>query len=365
MGSFKEIDELLIECGSLPDGAQKVSLAIQAVTLADQTNDLNYCFETRLTLIDSATFSGRSDLAITAFAWCLAQSDADPDRFDLWSLLWRYKWILGNIDQFPGVQLEKIYELLADFRKRLESFDVSLKPYYNSLRGIETSSGNLALAKKAFDDWQKEASDSMSDCKACEINSMVTFNVYLENYKEAFRLAEPLLTKKYQCSTVPNTTLAILLLPSLYLGKLEEAKSFHSRGYASISNSPNYIVSWANHIKYLTIIGNLKRARKLFDKHFSIVFKSPIPNEQFTFYSVAHLLFTTIGKSTKRKIKVHLPFKMTIYQEDSMYEPEVISKWFQVETQKIADQFDERNKNEFYKEKAAKTLGLVDFFGLI
>jgi hypothetical protein len=66
-----------------PEGDERIRAYAEAVQIADQLQDLDAGFLARHDLIQSAVFGGRPDLALVPFAWCLAQSDADPNDFRL------------------------------------------------------------------------------------------------------------------------------------------------------------------------------------------------------------------------------------------------------------------------------------------
>jgi hypothetical protein len=86
---LQEIDELLSQARALGYGPSRVSLTEEAVHLADTHGDLEQGFRTRMELMEAGTFGGRQDLLLVAFAWCLAQHDREPHRFDSYALLWR------------------------------------------------------------------------------------------------------------------------------------------------------------------------------------------------------------------------------------------------------------------------------------
>src|ERR1700722_150885 len=97
------IERLLERSNELRNGPQRIGVLEQAVRLADEHGDLDAGFRARMELMEAATFGGRPDILLTAFSWCLAEHDRDPDRFDEKGFLWKYKWVMGNVIEFPHI----------------------------------------------------------------------------------------------------------------------------------------------------------------------------------------------------------------------------------------------------------------------
>src|SRR5262245_26585811 len=106
----------------LPYGPAKIALLEEAVRLADAVEEVDAGFGLRMELTQAATFGGRHDVSIVAYAWCLAQADRNPDRYLDHQLLWQYKWVVDHAYEFPDISLGKIYELLEDLRRRFREF---------------------------------------------------------------------------------------------------------------------------------------------------------------------------------------------------------------------------------------------------
>ena len=100
------------------EGAARVMGLEQAVSLADSYQDVELGFSVRQSLIEAATFSGYPQSALVAFAWCLAQSDQDPERFADADLLWQYKWIAHSLYSFPEVSWQQVEDTFKDLARR-------------------------------------------------------------------------------------------------------------------------------------------------------------------------------------------------------------------------------------------------------
>src|SRR5687768_161210 len=103
-----QIDDLMDQAAGLGDTPVRLALEEEAVRIADTHQDISVGFDLRHNVIRTATFCGCAEKALVAFAWMLAQCDRDPDRFPESNLMWRYKWILGSLDDFPQITLQQI-----------------------------------------------------------------------------------------------------------------------------------------------------------------------------------------------------------------------------------------------------------------
>ena len=104
------IRALFDEIDRTPWGPQERALVAEAVARAQDSGDPRLEYEARLRQTSSANMIGDTDLMLTSFAWCLAQHDADPERFPAelepaGDLLWQYKWMAGALRGSPELSL--------------------------------------------------------------------------------------------------------------------------------------------------------------------------------------------------------------------------------------------------------------------
>ena len=365
MSITEQIDELLYECANQPKGSLKISLAKQAIALADQINDLDRGYAAREELISCSAFRGRPDLSIPAFAWCLAQADANPNRFDLRHLLWMYKWIVAACSECPGISLAQFDELLADLGRRFQAAGYSSRVYYQRKAAGYAVMGHLSEAALAYQEWPLQARDTVSDCHACDINESVIVLTHLGRLEDAFEYAEPILSGRKRCAEVPHLTYAVLLLPALRLNKLAEAQEFHRLGYQRIAQNPNFVKEHGIHIVYLSVIGNLKRAVILLERHLPMALKSSIPLNQLHFYAACHLLTQQLICAGRHSIKARLPQDFALWQADGCYDLDGLQAWFNQQAIALAEQFDQRNRNTYYSDYVAETLALAEELSMV
>jgi hypothetical protein len=185
--SQEQLEELMDQAEELQASPAKVAILEQAVKLSDALGDLEQSYAIRQDLIEAAVFGGMDDRALVAFAWCISQSDQDPERFPESDLLWRYKWILGSITSFPNVSTQRIQQMEDDYQERLKRSGHGLKAVYK-IRMLNASYMGLIERRDHFEDkWRKAPHDEMADCKACEIDSEVKYLNSKGDYQAAIK----------------------------------------------------------------------------------------------------------------------------------------------------------------------------------
>jgi hypothetical protein len=225
-------NELIRDGEMLAYGSARTRLHSEAVRLADLRNDLETGFTARLALIVSGTFGGDPNLALVAFAWCLGQHDANPDRFPMetgaWGndLLWMYKWIGERVSEHPAVTRAKIVELLEDMSRRYRQRGLGMR----AVRKVE-----LFGAINMFDQerilpalaaWLREKRDSGSDCRACDADYVAAAYLAVRDLESARLAARPILERRLSCAEIPTLTFGRFLLPLTEAGEIEAAKEY-------------------------------------------------------------------------------------------------------------------------------------------
>lgn len=195
---------------------------------------------------------------------------------------------------------------------------------------------------------QKLSSDDLSNCVACEMDSEVSFNIYGGKDEQALNLASPLLDGWRKCRAVPQRTLAYILLPLLRLGREKEARAYQRRGYAMIDDHREFLDHMSHHLLFLTLMGNLKEATRLLEKHYHWSEENTDLYDQFLFYRAAWLLLETMIEMCTNNIKLRLPDSFPLASEDGHYQTSQLSEWFETRARSLASRFDERNGNDYF-----------------
>jgi len=230
VAAANETDELIGQGYGMSYGAERTRVHSEAVRVADIHQDVEAGFRARQALILSATMGGDPNLALVAFAWCLGQHDANPDRFTLESggyftnLLWMYKWIVERAAEHPAISRSKQAELLGDMARRYTQRGYSLRPVRKLDLWLSMEMLDHEQVPGAIAAWLRERRDSLSDCMACDVDCESTAHLAMRDLALARQAAEPLLKGRMTCAEVPTITYGKLLLPLSQAGENTEAK---------------------------------------------------------------------------------------------------------------------------------------------
>jgi hypothetical protein len=353
--SQEQLDKLQREAWELEASPAKVAILEQAVQLADSLGDLDESFSIRQDLIEAATFGGMEDRALVAFAWCLAQSDKDSDRFPEEDLLWKYKWILAGVSDFPGVSRAKILEMEEDFERRLKRNGYGLRSLYKLRMDNANDMGLLRDGEAYEKKWRKARRDGMVDCYACEVDAEVSALVGAGEYAEALKKAKPILTGKIGCHTVPQRTYADVIIAELSRNHLSGAEKAFTVGYPQVAGNPDFLFTVGRHLCYLTRVADITRGLRLVERHLPWASQINNPDNQMKLYSSAATFFERVAEQRPKPRKVRIPKTLAVHSDDDRYAPADLAAWFHAEAGKIAAQFDKRNGNNFVSWDLADT----------
>ncbi|WP_224366063.1 hypothetical protein [Hyalangium versicolor] len=346
----EQVDELRNRAARMRHGEVKVQTLEEAVRLADTHGDLDLAFELRDELVDAATFGGFPDKALVAFAWCRAQTKKNPERFDSDSLLWKQKWVVGRLDDFPHISLKQIHDALDDIEQTYAKVDAGkraiLKLRYQTSRDV----GDETAAQKYWDQWVVAPRDYLTDCRACDLDDEIDHHIDKGEYEQALKKARPILEGRSSCAEIPHLTYGSVLYPLLKLGRLEEARDCHLRGYPMISRNRDFLACVGEHLEFLALTDNLSRGLTLFEHHLGWALDHASWRDRFTFHSAAEFLLARVVASGRGTVSLRLPKAFPLHQGKGTYETRDLHSWVKTQAQEIAARFDTRNGTDRFQQ---------------
>jgi tetratricopeptide (TPR) repeat protein len=244
------------------------SQAAAAEKILDQAARLGPHAEvTALThLVNAYVFSAERPKALVPFARALQLWDQDPSVFDpagTRSLFWAFKWMSTGMLDLPQVPLPAIESWLAEMDHRYRLAGHTERAVRMSEFHVADHLGDTERAQRAFDGWLGAERGEMADCHACETAHQGEFYVGSGADGRALQHWEPVLSGRQTCAEEPHRTLARSLLPLVRLGRLDEARLNHLRGYPMVKGSESMMPSVARHIEFCALTGNEARGLEL------------------------------------------------------------------------------------------------------
>jgi tetratricopeptide (TPR) repeat protein len=351
----EQVEELMDRAARLRHGEAKVMTLEEAARLADTHGDLELAFTVRDELIDAATFGGFPDKALVAFAWCRAQAKKNPERFEPEMLLWKQKWVVGRLDDFPHVSRKQIQDALNDIEQEYARVDAGkraiLKLRYQAARDL----GEEAEAQRYWDQWIEAPRDHLTDCRACDLDDEIDHHIDRGEYAKALEKARPILEGRSSCAEIPHLTYGSVLYPLLKLGRLEEARDCHLRGYPMISRNRDFLAAVGEHIEFLALTDNLSRGLTLFEKHLGWALDHASWRDRFTFHMAAGFLLSRVVAEGRGTLSLRLPKAFPLYQRQGTYAAGELHGWVETQAQEIAGRFDTRNGTDRFQKLLERT----------
>ncbi|MET9320018.1 tetratricopeptide repeat protein [Streptomyces sp. NPDC003038] len=264
------IERGLAENRRSPNGSARNAHAEALAGAAEASGDAELFREALDNLINSYLYSAESPKMLVPFARLLQEYDKDPGAFSEWdahALFWQFKWVAGAISNSPEIPLESATGWLEEMERRYRIAGYSERPVREAELWLADATGDDERAERAFGRWLAADRDDMSDCVACELNSQGQYAVQQGDDAGALEIWKPVLTGEESCAEEPHRVLAASLLPLLRLGRVEEARSNHLRGYRLARGKESLLKAVGRHIEFCALTGNESRGLEILAEH--------------------------------------------------------------------------------------------------
>ncbi|WP_036959416.1 hypothetical protein, partial [Promicromonospora kroppenstedtii] len=286
------LQEAIWENNQRPHGT---SQAAAAENILDQAAQLGPKAEIKAVfhLISAYEFSADRHKVLVPFARALRLWDQDPSVFDAsatHSLFWDFKWVTTGMLDLPRVPLAAIENWLTEMDRRYRLAGHTERAVRMSEFYIADHIGDTERAQRAFDGWLAAERGELADCHACETARQGEFFSDGGDDAKAVRHWTPVLDGRLTCAEEPHRALARSLLPLVRLGRLDEARANHMRGYPMVKGSESLMHSVAKHIEFCTLTGNEARALELLADTPGYFQADGEPEPRMGFYAVTALL---------------------------------------------------------------------------
>lgn len=343
--------EAIWENNQRPHGT---SQAATAENILDQAAQLGPTAEIKAVfhLISAYEFSADRHKVLVPFARALRLWDQDPGVFDAsatHSLFWDFKWVTTGLLDLPRVPLAAIENWLTEMDRRYRLAGHTERAVRMSEFYIADHIGDTERAQRAFDGWLAAERGELADCHACETARQGEFFSDGGDDAKAVRHWTPVLDGRLTCAEEPHRALARSLLPLVRLGRLDEARTHHMRGYPMVKGSESLMHSVAKHIEFCTLTGNEARALELLADTPGYFQADGEPEPRMGFYAVTALLMDRLVTLGRGDLPVTGPAGRTWTAAE-------LAGHARTEALRIAAAFDERNGTTAVSERVRSTL---------
>lgn len=354
-----QIETLRQEAAGLPNGATKNALLEEAIRLADLTNDVRTGCRLRSDLMTSAAYSGRPDLLLVAFTWCLAQYDRDSTLYSQHYILWQYKWILSQVWCFPEIRREQLVQMVDDMERRYRLSGHTMHAPWQKRRGLFLDLYDFEQARACHAKFLRQRRDSLSDCAACVASSTVEYHARLGKWSQAIESARPVLDGRLTCGAEPRSTYCKLMLPLMKKDRWDEAEEYHLQAMRLLAKATHSTKEYANQLLYVVLKGDLGKARQIMTRHLPVAVQNVDLSERFEFYLAARLLTDRLRQEGTTSLRISLPAELPATNEKGHIDLDRLAEWFTHEAETIAVRYDARNGNAAMSERVRDLFKLM------
>ncbi|WP_405967906.1 tetratricopeptide repeat protein [Streptomyces sp. NBC_00015] len=345
---FDSLRRAMAENGEQPEGPARNARAEQLLVEAERLGIPLAVIEALGHQLKVYNYSSEKAKMFVPFARLLRMWDERPEDFDEYethSLHWVFKWMsAGMLDQ-PHVPLASVEKWLGEMEHRYRLAGHSTRAVRSAEFSVAAHVGDVERAERAFSAWLAADRDTMADCHACELHGQGWWQAERGRDAEALALWAPVLEGEYTCAHEPHTVLASSLVPLLRLGRPEEARAHHLRGFRLVRSMESMRGAYADHVEFCALTGNEARGLELLAERPAYFTDEGHPHSRLEFLSVVVLLMERLSELGLAGQRVPGP-------AGREWTARELAEHARVEALALAARFDERNGTSHVSERA-------------
>ncbi|KAB2974990.1 tetratricopeptide repeat protein [Streptomyces sp. SS1-1] len=350
MTEITDLDALrraMAENGEQPEGPARNARAEQLLAEAERLGEPLAVIEALGHQLKVYNYSSEKAKMFVPFARLLRMWDERPEDFDEYethSLHWVFKWMsAGMLDQ-PHIPLSSIEKWLGEMEHRYRLAGHSERAVRGAEFSVAAHVGDLERAERAYAAWLAADRDSMADCHACELHGQGWWQAVRGRDAEAVRLWRPVLDGEYACAHEPHTVLASSLAPLLRLGRVDEARANHLRGFRLVRPMESMRGAYADHVEFCALTGNEARGLELLAERPAYFTDDGQPRSRLDFMAAVTLLMD-------RLTVLGLGGQQVPGPADRTWTARELAAHARAEALALAARFDERNGTSYTSER--------------
>ena len=294
---IEQIRHAMWENYRAPNGTARNARAEELVSRAEATGDTGLLLETLSQLITAYEYSAERSKMFVPFARLLRMWDEDPGVFDgqaAHELFWRFKWVTGSMIDYPEIPLASIEQWLGEMERRYRLAGYNARTVRAEEFFVAWHVGDLPRAGAAYTEWLAGDRDPMSNCHACEAAGMGRWEAHQGRDELALDRWSEVLAGRLTCAEEPHRVLAYALLPLLRLGRPDEARTNHLRGYRMARGNESLLPSIGRHIEFCALTGNEARGLEILAEHAGHLAPVGNPDSRLSLLEAAVLLLARL-----------------------------------------------------------------------
>ncbi|MFK4099212.1 tetratricopeptide repeat protein [Streptomyces sp. NPDC019531] len=291
--AFDALRRAMAENAEEPEGPARNARAEQLLTEAEKLNIPLAVIEALGHQLKVYNYSSEKAKMFVPFARLLRMWDEHPEDFDEYethSLHWVFKWMTTGMLAQPHIPLAAMEKWLGEMEHRYRLAGHSERAVRSAEYSVAAHIGDLARAERAYTAWLAADRDAMADCHACELHEQGWWQSQRGRDEEALELWAPVLAGEFTCAHEPHAALASSLVPLLRLGRPDEARANHLRGFRLVRSMESMRGAYADHVEFCALSGNEARGLELLAERPAYFTDDGHPRSKLDFMAVVTLL---------------------------------------------------------------------------
>lgn len=340
--TFEALREAMRDNAQQPEGPARNARAERLLAEAELIGEPLAVIEALGHQLQAYNYSSEKAKMFVPFSRLLRMWDDNPADFDAYeahSLHWVFKWVSSGMLDQPHIPLASIEKWLGEMEHRYRLAGHSERAVRQSEFRVARHIGDLERAERAYAAWLAAERDRMADCHACELHGQGAWSAELGDDEQALRTWAPVLAGEHTCAHEPHAVLASSLLPLVRLGRADDARAHHLRGYRLVRPMESMRGAAAEHIEFCALTGNEARGLEILAERPSYLTDGGDPDSHMDFLAVTALLLDRLVELGLGAQSVPGPARA----EGAPWTAVELAAHARVEALAIARRFDERN----------------------
>ncbi|MFE5617108.1 tetratricopeptide repeat protein [Streptomyces sp. NPDC056524] len=340
--TFEALREAMRDNAQQPEGPARNARAERLLAEAELIGEPLAVIEALGHQLQAYNYSSEKAKMFVPFSRLLRMWDDNPADFDAYethSLHWVFKWVSSGMLDQPHIPLASIEKWLGEMEHRYRLAGHSERAVRQGEFRVARHIGDLERAGRAYAAWLAAERDRMADCLACELHGQGVWSVELGDDEQALRTWAPVLAGEHTCAHEPHAVLASSLLPLVRLGRIDEARAHHLRGYRLVRPMESMRGAAAEHIEFCALTGNEARGLEILAERPAYLTDGGDPDSHMDFLAVTALLLDRLVALGLGGQSVPGPARAG----DATWTAAELAAHARVEALAIARRFDERN----------------------
>ncbi len=342
----------------LPDGGPKMAALLDAIHQADAAGDLRWRLRFRWMYTYEATFHDDPPKAMpiaAEFSVIYDEHSEEVQRVNFGAATYMIVMERGiePASSLPQIPLEEYEAMLAKYRDLSRRYGLGEQVYWWQMF-YRWQYADLQEARKCLENAWRAPRDRISDCLACEHTRAVELYLNLGDREKADRCAEPLLKDRISpCGSTFQQLNQAYLDDALNRGDLEAALPY-ARELQKIGERDRGDLSFTASVLRCWGLTDTEQALALFSRRLEWTFGMWDQKYLYDFYKAAWVCFREADRKT---VRLRLPEKFALYRSDGEYKAPELALWFFRQAKDIGEQFDQRNRSNYFADDLAKAMG--------